>query len=1095
MYPMAGYRLFCFGNPGLELDGLPVKLEMRKSLALLVYLRVAAQALSRESLAALLWPEYDQQHAQANLRRTLASLNKSLRIDLLEADREKIGLKDPSQIWLDVEEFQEKLASWKTHPHPQTETCPACQSALESAVRLYRGDFLEGFNLNDCPDFDDWQFLQRESLCQELGLALQKLVPSYESQSQWKPAIDHARRWVSLDRLNEPASRTLIGLYARSGQRSAALRQYEELTRLLNEQLGQAPEQETRRLYEQIRKRDETNRVIESPDRTSSFPLLKTKLYIPAPPAGRVRRPALMERLAEVERKALTIISAPAGFGKTTLLAEWIAQTPLPVAWLSLDNGDNDPYRFLAYIIAALESVHEDVGLEAQQLMQSPQTVPAHIILASLINNLGKVTEPYVLAMDDYQFITETAVHEVLTYLLDHLPVNLHLLIATRADPPLHLGRLRAHSQMLELRIQDLRFSFEETTEFLNRVMRLGLSMEDIEALEARTEGWIVGLKMAALSLEGRADSSDFIRAFSGSHRYVLDYLLEEVLKRQPAHIQTFLLETSILEKLNSSLCDALIENGELRTANSQPLSSSQAILEYLEKSNLFLIPQDENKQWYRYHHLFADLLRSRLQQFSTERAVALQLQACRWYETEGLILDAIGHAMNAKDFQHAADLVEKMAYYSISGTDYATIQNWIDRIPENLVSSHPWVCIAQVYISIARGKLDKAEGWLVKAEAIARRLQEEEDTHQVEEIQNNLTILRAYTAFFAGDLASAINLGRSLLEKQQSMRTSLRGQLYQALGEFYLTVGEFEKSTPFLREAMVLGKQTPNLFLFTISTFRLGGLLKSQGKLLEAEKVYQENLKHLHEAGLRDSSLMGKSEIGLGDIIRERGDLITAEKILLQGLRHSQLQEQPYDLVFAYLYLSQLEHEKGNVQRALELLEQADKLFQIYSIPPTVRLMWEYYCVRLWMAKEEWEQIEKWIEKRHLEIDVPVIYLNELILTALSRVHIARGELSEALSLLGLLAQEVETAGRYGRLIEIWNLSALALYKKGNTDEALDNLRKSLTLAEPEGYARIFLDEGEPMIELLKRLRGSNLSPPLKEYANRLLRLAFPPE
>ncbi|HLO15260.1 MAG TPA: BTAD domain-containing putative transcriptional regulator, partial [Anaerolineales bacterium] len=954
---METLKLYWMGIPLAELRGRPVKFETRKAVALLAYLSLSPGECQRELLATMFWPEGNQQKALANLRRTIFTLNSSLP-GWIKADRDTITLKRESKLWIDVETFHRALSKLEEHSHSQKEACDECLLLLDKIADIYRGEFLEGLNLRDAPRFDEWQFFQRGALHQEFVKALERRSFGHAERQQWDRAIASARRWVALDGLHEPACRTLMNLLVQSGQRTAALRQYEELVHLLHEQMEQEPEPETQRLYEQIRGQFEAKQVLESAERLNSFPLLKTKLYIPTAPVSRVIRSRLIGRLDEVRKKPLTIISAPAGFGKTTLLAEWIAQTSLPVAWLSLDNGDNDPYRFLSYLIAALESIQEGVGTEAQLIMQSPQPVPPHIILACLINDLEKVARPCVLILDDYQFITERTVHETLAYLLNHLPANLHLVIATRADPPLQLGRLRAYGQMLELRTPDLRFTSGEATKFMNEVMRLALSVEDLQTLELRTEGWVVGLQMAALSLKGHANASDFIRDFSGSHRFVLDYLVEEVLKRQPTYVQTFLLETSVLEKLNGALCDTLMTDQWKQSG-----ASGQAILEYLEDSNLFLIPLDDHKQWYRYHHLFADLLRARLKQFSAERVITLHLQASYWYEREGLTSDAINHAIDAKDFLHAAELVEKLADYSISpDTNYATLKKWIDQIPENLVSNQPWTCIAQAYISFMSRGMGNVEECLQKAENIVLRIHEEGDTHHVEEIQNNITILRAYRAFFVGDLVNAINQAEPLLEKQYKMKNRLRGQVYQAMGEFYLVAGELEKCVPLLREAMNLSIQIPNVFLFTRSAFRLGRALIVQGKLAEAKKVYQDSLRLLRDSGLTDGSLLWRAEIGLGDVIRERGDLVTAERLLTEGLKHAQLQGQPFDLVFAYLYLSRLEHAKGNSQHALELLEQADQLFQTYAIPANVRAQWEYYCVPIWIATDDREQIERWM-------------------------------------------------------------------------------------------------------------------------------------
>ncbi len=1077
---MEGLRLYWLGDPAVELKGRLVKLETRKCAALLAYLSTGEKRYQREAVATIFWPEASQKKAFGNLRRTLSSLKSTLP-GWIDADRETISIKKTGQLWCDVAAFHEVLARVKEFCSAGNEFCEECRTALEEAIRLYRGDFLDGLSLTDAPKFDDWEMLQREELRRELGEALQRLALAHSRSEKLDQAIQAALRWVALDPLYQPAHRLLMELYGRSGKRSAALRQYEQLQRLLKQ--GGDVEEETQRLYQEIQGSRAKSAAGHAAPQQFSFPILKTKLYVPSAPASRVERIDLVGKLRQAEQCSLTLISAPAGFGKTTLLAEWIAQCPLPVAWLSVDDGDNDLYRFLTYLIAALETICDGVGAEAKHLMQSPQPVPWLAILACLINDLEKVAEPYALVLDDYQFLTQHTVHEAVSYLLDHFPTNMHLVVSTRADPPLQLARLRASERLLELRTQDLRFTTEEVTHFLNVVMRLGLSDEDISALELRTEGWAVGLKMAALSLKGHENASEFIRDFSGSHQYILDYLLEEVLKRQPARIQTFLLETSIVEKLNSSLCDALMTD-EWRKSG----EGARAILEYLGESNLFLVPLDERKQWYRYHHLFADLLQSRLRQAPAERIAKLHLDASHWYEAHGLVLEAVSHAIDAKDLDRAADLVEQMAFQSIPpSTNYATLQIWIDRIPKDLVWSRPWICVAQAYISTSRGQLGKGQEWLQKAET-ALQTAPGYDPDQAEEIRNNITILRAYHAFFLGDVAKAVSQGKLVLEKQSTLRPELRGQVYQAMGEFYSTTGDQEECIPLLREAIRLGIQIPNLFLLTRCAFRLGRVLKSRGRLTEAQKVYQDNLAVLRASGLKDSPLLGRPEIGLGDALRERGDLSTADGYLAEGLRHSRLQGQPYDLIYAYLYSSRLEIARSNVGRAVELIEQGGQLFETYAMPAATRAIWEYYCIPLWIAVNDWPRIERWVGERHLESDLPVTYPNEQLLMAFSRVRIAQGKLAESLKIMVPLAEELEAAGRSGRLIEVWNLSAIALNQAGRTGEALNLLRKSLARGEPEGFRQIFLDEGKTMIGLLQRLQQSDLAPRLREYVNRLL-------
>ena len=619
---MGTLRLYWLGPPAIEYDGRPLRLEMRKTLALLAYLSLSPQSPTRETLAALFWPEYDQQHALSNLRRNLSSLTRSLPSGFLETDRERIGLRREDRPEVDVEEFREQLACAKMHSQTNDPGYLAGITSLEKAISIYKGDFFEGFNLKDCPEFDEWQFFQRESLRSEYADALEKLATCYQSQGEWEKAIAHARRWVALDRLNEPAQRLLINLYNQSGQRSMALRQYDEFSRELNEQLGQSPETETIELIQQASpaKTDLSQATSRSPRVPATAPLLKTKLYIPSARSKRVTRSRLITLLEESVRRELTLVSAPAGYGKTTLLAEWATITEMPIAWVSLDTADNDSIRFFTYFAEAVNSVHPGVADHTLEMLRSSIPLPLTTIVSTLLNDLCEISEPFVLVLDDYHVITDQPVHTAITYMMDHLLPVMRLVIATRTDPTLPLSRMRGRQQLAEIRAEHLRFHPDEITEFLNRIEGLNLNEDDIKSLEIHTEGWIVGLQMAAISMQGRQDISQFIQSFTGSHRYIMDYLMDEVLVRQPEEVQKFLLNTSILKRLSGHLCDALIENGELRSEKGQPASTpfspssySQGILEYLERSNLFLISLDDNKQWYRYHHLFADLLHARL--------------------------------------------------------------------------------------------------------------------------------------------------------------------------------------------------------------------------------------------------------------------------------------------------------------------------------------------------------------------------------------------------------------------------------------------------------------------------------------------------
>jgi LuxR family maltose regulon positive regulatory protein len=462
-----------------------------------------------------------------------------------------------------------------------------------------------------------------------------------------------------------------------------------------------------------------------------AIPLLQTKLYIPPVRPGLVSRPRLIERLDEglhLGRK-LTLISAPAGFGKTTLLSEWIASCTRDtrIAWLSLDKGDNDLSQFLTYLVAAIQSIDPKLGEGAWAMMQSPQPPAAEPVLITLINELmerpgsGGQVAPVVLVLDDYHEVTSEPVHDALVYLLDHLPPQMHVLIATRVDPPWPLGRMRARQEMTELRAGDLRFAPEETARFLNDVMGLGLSAEDMSALDRRTEGWVAGLQMAALSMRGRdaARTEVFIRTFSGSHRYVLDYLMEEVLDRQEDEIRVFLLQTSILDRLTAPLCDAVLA-GESR-GTSHPRSDSRAILTWLERANLFLVPLDDERRWYRYHPLFADLLRTRFQEAYPEQVSEAHLRASAWYEGQGSITEAIAHALEAADDVRAAYLVERYSGQAFRHGEFWQSRRWVEVLPEETVRSRPLLCMGRAWaLADHPDATDRAMWWMERALALS---------------------------------------------------------------------------------------------------------------------------------------------------------------------------------------------------------------------------------------------------------------------------------------------------------------------------------------------------------------------------------------
>lgn len=1075
-------RLHWLGHPLVELKGKPVKLETRKAAALLVYLSLNPGECQREGLATMFWQEGNQHKALANLRRTLSSLNNSLP-GWIEANRETISLKRNGRLWMDVEDFEQVFSQPNQHGHSEKETCEDCLSILDKAVELYRGDFLDGLNLGDSPSFDEWQLFQRDGLRQEFADVLQRLTSGYSKLGQRDRAILFARRWMVLDRLNESACRALMDLYARSGQWAAALHQYEELARLLKEQTGLAPEAETRRLYEQIKGRNDAKRDAGSPEQPVSFPLLKTKLYIHTAPVSRVVRSRLVECLGEVKKKALTVISAPAGFGKTTLLAEWIAQTSLPIAWLSLDKGDNDPYRFLSYLISALESINEGIGVEARRIMQSPQFTAPHIILASLMNDLGKVTGPFVLVLDDYQFITEQAVHETMAYMLDHIPSNMHLVISTRADPPLQLGRLRANDQMLELRTHDLRFTPEEATEFLNTVMRLGLSVEEIETLEMRTEGWVVGLKMAALSLKGRENAGEFIHAFSGSNRYVLDYLVEEVLKRQPVHVQNFLLHTSVLEKLSGPLCNALMSEDWKQSGE-----TSQAILEYLERGNLFLISLDDERVWYRYHHLFADLLRVRLPTSLDAQGIAqLHIRAADWHGQNGSTLEAIHHASLAADDGRLERLIEQNYLELVSRGEQSWLRYWKGTLSRELVYRKPWLSIYEAYSHAWFGELDQADAFLRAAE---KCIQSDNRLADRNAMMGHMNYIKCRVVAMRGDLSRAIELNLAAREFLPLGNLALELDLGITLGYLHFLNGDYSQASQFLNETIRLGRSVGAVLNTVAGYCILARLFFIQGKLNQSNELYHRASEWVQETGGQHLGASSLIEIGLADVLCERNKLEAALIHANKGLDLLPLWGKADDLVLAYITVTRIELARSNRRGATEAMQKALDIIQTTGVFPEARRAVEPAQVKLWLALGDIRSASRWAAslRERFGPENPFAFEHEVTQIAQARVLLAQNKPNESIRLLSSLVEIARSGGRMGKLIEILILKALAMQTMGDTDQAAITLTKGLSLAEPEGYMRIFLDEGKPMIKLLKRLKTSKLTPQLKDYVNRLL-------
>ena len=809
-------------------------------------------------------------------------------------------------------------------------------------------------------------------------------------------------------------------------------------------------------------------------------PLLRTKLFIPPIRLKRVARPGLIQRIQDNLDTSLVLVSAPAGFGKTTLLAEWAAQAGMPVAWLSLDAGDNDPRRFLAYVIAALNRPFKDapVCTAARAMLESFQSPPFQTILFTFINDLTEISQPLALVLDDYQFITSQGVNEVLTAMLEHIPADLHLVISTRLDPSLPLHRLRARQQMIEVRADDLRFTRGEAGAFLNTVMDLNLSEADIFSLSERTEGWVVGLQMAALSMPPGSDHSAFVRAFGGSQRYILEYLIEEVLERQPEDIQAFLLRTSILDRLCGPLCDAVLGS-----------QGSSVVLERLERSNLFLTQLDETGYWYRYHHLFADLLRARLLQSHPEELQSLHLRASRWYEEAGIPEQAIQHALAAGEIARAARLVERSAFDIMSRGEMASLLGLFDALPEELISSRAGLGIYRAWAFIFSGQLQQVEPQLLEVEKI---VQPDDGPGNVREILGSIAVIRGLLADFQGNMASAIEFARQADRLLPSDKWAERSIIPYVLGDGYMSTGELDKAAQAFEEIGEVGKVSGNLWTVSVALHKLALVKKLQGKLHAVNDLYQETIRFASQRGGQHYGSLGASYVGLSDLLREWNELDAARQVVTQAVKDMERWRSPTDLVNGYITLARISLSSGEIDIARRALERAEDIGRTGNIFLITRKTLEACQVRMDLHQGDLDQAERWVKDQQLnekwaaggwQLD----FVNEVVWISLGRVLIAQKEWDRALDVLATLAEAAESAGRQGRLIEILALLALALNGSGRVSEAHGTLAKSLALAEPEGYMRLFLDEGKPMQALLRACSRS-LEGSLTAYADRLL-------
>ena len=807
--------------------------------------------------------------------------------------------------------------------------------------------------------------------------------------------------------------------------------------------------------------------------------LIRTKLHLPFTRLDLVSRPRLQLRIAEGLRGPLTLITAPAGFGKTTLVASFIVNCGLPIAWLSLDKDDNQVERFLSYLVAALQVTDNTIGRGAAQLLASPLQAPSEAVLTSLINDLDTAGEEIVLVLDDYQFISSQAVHEEVAFLLEHCPNTFHLVIASRSDPPLLLVRLRARGKMVELRSADLRFTVSEAAQFLNDVMGLRLDARSVAALEERTEGWIAGLQMAALSMRDREDVRGFIEGFSGTNRYILDYLLEEVLASQSPEIQQFLLCTSILERLTAPLCEAVLEAGKLDgwmvdklSTHFQPpnLLNCQPILEYLERANLFLIPLDDERIWYRYHHLFADLLHSRLQQtLKIQDIAALHTRAAQWYIQNGITYEAIHHASLTLNNEWVEQLIEQNYMEMFHRGEASSMRFLTGKLSKELIYRRPWLCIYEAQSHALFGQLDEADVLLAKAE---EHLQSNNLSADTKSMLGHLAYVKSRVTGMRGDVPRAIELSLIARENTPASNKALHSGIGVNLGVVYFLNGDFTNAKQTWNETIQSSRAAKAINGTMAAYCHLARLYAIQGQLHKSYELYQEAGKFAHEAGGRNLGVMSLVDMGYANVFYELNDLEAAFAHIKHALEFIPLWGNADDIALAYTTHARILQAQGNLVGGAEAIEKGISLVQTNGVFSAARDAVRTAQVKLWLVQGDLLSADRWAasQEERLISDSGFRFENELTRITLSRVSIAQKKPDDSLRLLTRLEESAESGGRTGRLIEILILKALTLQILGETAQALASLERSLELAEPEGYQRIFLDVGQPMKMLLSQ-------------------------
>ena len=809
---------------------------------------------------------------------------------------------------------------------------------------------------------------------------------------------------------------------------------------------------------------------------------LATKLFIPRSSSRLVLRPSLIAKLNLFHHHKMTLVSAPAGFGKTTVLTQWVAQLDGPVAWVSLDEKDNDLFTFFHYLIAALQKIDSSLGVNAAHALQTATRKSLTSVIIPLLNDISAYQNQLCIILDDYHCIQSQEVHGMLKYILDHLPPQLHLILSTRADPPLPLAKMRARNNLAELRINELCFKKDDIDAFFREIMGMSLSEENISTLEYRTEGWAAGLQLAAISLQSCENAQNFIEAFAGDNRYIVDYLVEEVLNKQTKQIHDFLLQTSLLTHMSAELCNYVLE-----------MSESQTIMEDLEQQNLFIVPLDNTRNWFRYHHLFADLLYQKLMQSEPNLISHLRIRASEWHERNGNLDSAIEYAIGAEAYERAAKLLEQVSENDWEHGKRTKLYRWFQKLPSQYIQNIPELCLLYAWVLLDDNKQKEAERSLA---AVDRFLQQQEsggraDADQqrgyLDEIRGKVGVLRALCETGRGDIPRMIDNSDEALQLLPDDSLTWKANCYFTHGIAYSIKGELNAAVDSFLYSMKLSKADGNLDLYFRASYWLVARLTYAGQLDRACRICDDLFEVVRENRLERSLIGAGVFVSWGNILYERNRLDEAYENISKDLDIIEASHDIGHKAWCYFCTMKTLAALNNVQGAEQIIEKLARLKKTSELPYSFYYLTESGKAQVWLKQGKLEKVGRWLQENNFSITDEVTAYRDLGQIIFARFLIAQGEIDDAKFLLEKLILGQEELGRSLLLIESLLIQAQIFEKESDMEGAVRAITRALRIAEKGNCIRVFINEGKSVARLIDNLLNDNFDIP-KSFAKKLL-------